>query len=91
MYRVLIGGRGKSKVGVAKICFLESVDQEDSKNGHGVVLFASGVVSFLVSRRGKSKVGVAKIRFLESVDQEDSKNDHGVVLFASGVVGVGTF
>ena len=41
----MVGGRGKSKVGVAKICFLESVDQEDYKNGHGVVLFASGVVS----------------------------------------------
>ena len=53
-----------------------------------MVLFASGVVSFLVSRRGKSKVGVAKIRFLESVGREDSKNDHGVVLFASGVVSV---
>ena len=41
----LVSRRGKSKVGVAKIRFLESVGQEDSKNDHGVVLFASGVVS----------------------------------------------
>ena len=44
MYRVLVAGQGKSKVGVAKIRFLESVGREDSKNDHGVVLFASGVV-----------------------------------------------